>query len=199
MLAAHPGSVCHGQAPRPKQKREDTTVPTTSLRPVRRLRLLAVVQTALILASLGVPIGGHKGYGLALVMEVLSGVLTGAGFCLDHRREQLRRNSEPPDLGHFFLAIDPHLFMPLAEFTARVDRLIEQAKSGARVKGVDEILIPGEAELRARERSLKEGVLIRASAYRTLRRYAEEAGLTADLAVVRPLIAGSRTGIARQL
>jgi LDH2 family malate/lactate/ureidoglycolate dehydrogenase len=39
-------------------------------------------------AGLGIPIGGHKGYGLTLVMEVLAGVLTGAGFCRDHSSEQ---------------------------------------------------------------------------------------------------------------
>lgn len=136
-------------------------------------------------AGLGVPIGEHKGYGLALVLEVLSGVLSGAGFGLDHRREQVRQTSEPPDLGHFFFAIDPRLFMPPVEFTSRVERLIEETKTGRRAVAVDEILIPGEAELRSRDRSLQEGVLLRRSAYETLRRYAREAGLTAPLAVIR--------------
>ena len=65
-----------------------------------------------LVAGLGVPIGGYKGYGLALVMEVLSGVLSGSGFCLDHGREQLRQTGEPPNTGHFFMAIDPELFLP---------------------------------------------------------------------------------------
>ena len=63
-------------------------------------------------AGLGVPIGGHKGYGLALVLEVLAGVLSGAGFAADHRPEKLHLSSDAPDYGHLFIAIDPERFMP---------------------------------------------------------------------------------------
>ena len=100
------------------------------------------IDPADLAAGLGVPIGGHKGYGLALVLEALAGALSGAGFCTDHRREQMRNHSEPRDLGHFFMAIDPELFSPLAEFTARVDRMIEITKAGERAENVGEILIP---------------------------------------------------------
>ncbi len=94
-------------------------------------------------AGLGVPIGGHKGYGLAMAMEVLAGVLTGAGFGLDHRRENLHRPGQGSDIGHFFLAMDPEVFMPLAEFTERLGALFDQTKAGERAAGVGEILIPG--------------------------------------------------------
>jgi LDH2 family malate/lactate/ureidoglycolate dehydrogenase len=132
-------------------------------------------------AGLGVPIGGHKGYGLALIMEVLAGALSGAGFCRDHRREQIRQNSEPPDIGHFFLVIDPGILMPPAEFTSRVDRMIEQVKAGERAKGVDEIFIPGEAELRARERNIQQGVPLNSATYESLKKYGAEAGLKTEL------------------
>ena len=138
-----------------------------------------------LVAGLGVPIGGHKGYGLALVMEVLAGVLTGAGFGWDNRREHTPHMVKPANFGHFFLAIDPELFMPSPEFTARVDRLIEQTKAGKRADMVEEILIPGEAELRARERSLRQGVPLRPSTYHALRAYAEKAGLDTKLAIVK--------------
>jgi amino acid adenylation domain-containing protein len=136
-------------------------------------------------AGLGVPIGGHKGYGLTLVMEVLAGVLTGAGFGWDHRRGQTRQSAKPPDLGHFFMAIDPELFMPTAEFTARVDHLIEQTKAGERAENVEEILIPGEMEMRAREQNLREGVPLPPLIYHALRKYARKAGLDSVLTVVR--------------
>lgn len=135
-------------------------------------------------AGLGVPIGGHKGYGLTLVMEVLAGVLTGAGFCWDHRREPTRQSGAPPDFGHFFMAIEPELFMPVAEFTARVDRMIEQAKGGERAENVEEILVPGETEMRARTCNLREGVPLLASTYRALRKYREGTGLNTELVVV---------------
>jgi len=134
--------------------------------------------------GMGVPIGGHKGYGLTLVMETLAGVLSGAGFCLDHSRERMRETDLPLDLGHFFLALNPELFMPLAEFKARVDRMIDDVKSGERAEGVAEILLPGEAEMRARERNLREGVPLLPSAYRALLKYREEAGLDTELVTV---------------
>ncbi|MCW5978751.1 MAG: amino acid adenylation domain-containing protein [Bryobacteraceae bacterium] len=135
-------------------------------------------------AGLGVPIGGHKGYGLALVMEALAGALPGAGFGHDHRRERMRDHSELRDLGHFFLAIDPELFSPAAEFTARVDRMIEQAKSAERMEGVAEILVPGEAEMRARERNLERGVPLRPVTYEALLKHAASAGLSVRLDVI---------------
>jgi LDH2 family malate/lactate/ureidoglycolate dehydrogenase len=135
-------------------------------------------------AGLGVPIGGHKGYGLALVMEVLAGALTGAGFCSDHSREQLRLSGKAPDVGHFFMAIDPEILMPLTEFTIRVDRMIEQAKTGERAKDVEEILIPGEAELRAREENIQKGVPLRPVTYRALLKHGGKARLNTELVVV---------------
>jgi len=137
-----------------------------------------------LVAGLGVPIGGHKGYGLTLIMEVLAGVLTGAGFGWDNRREHTRNMVKPANFGHFFMAIDPELFLPSPEFTARVDRLIEQTKAGDRAEGAEEILIPGESELRARERSLREGVPLRHSTYQALRKYGVQAGLDTELTIV---------------
>jgi len=138
-------------------------------------------------AGLGVPIGGHKGYGLALVMEVLAGALTGAGFCSDHGREQMRQSANPPDVGHFFMAIDPEIFMPLADFTSRVDQMIEQAKTAERAEGVDEIFIPGEAELRAREQNIQKGVPLRPVTYRALLKHGGKARLNTELVVVQQL------------
>jgi amino acid adenylation domain-containing protein len=137
-----------------------------------------------LVAGLGVPIGGHKGYGLTLIMEVLAGVLTGASFGWDNRRDHTAKMTKPADFGHFFLAIDPELFLPNADFTARVDRLIEQTKAGERATGVEEILVPGEAELRARERSLRDGVPLRRSTYESLLKYARAAKLATELTVV---------------
>jgi amino acid adenylation domain-containing protein len=135
-------------------------------------------------AGLGMPIGGHKGYGLALVLEVLAGVLSGAGFSADHSREKLHGSSQAPDYGHFFIAIDPERFMPAAEFAARVDRMIDQTKHGEHAENIDEILIPGEMELRARDQSLKEGVRLRPSTHRALVSYGRQMGLGAELKLV---------------
>jgi amino acid adenylation domain-containing protein len=135
-------------------------------------------------AGLGVPIGGHKGYGLALVLEVLAGALSGAGFAADHSRDRLHGSSAPPDYGHMFIAINPERFMPASEFAARVDRLIDETKNGERAPHAQEILIPGEKELRTRDRSLKQGVRLLPSTYRALVTYGRDKRLGMTLDVV---------------
>ena len=130
----------------------------------------------------GVPIAEHKGYGLALVMEVLAGVLTGAGFCFDHGRETVRDEGKKPNLGHFFLAINPTLFMSADEFRARVDRMVDEIKSSQLAPGTREILVAGEIEMRNREANLKSGsVPLLPSTLRALETYREEAGLETRL------------------
>jgi len=83
------------------------------------------------------PFGGHKGFGLALMVEILAGVLTGAQF---GQNAGVVNGKE----GHFFLALNPDIFMPRAEFTARMDELLGWVKSGEKIEGVEEIVYPGE-------------------------------------------------------
>jgi len=95
------------------------------------------------LASLGSPHVPHKGFGLALFVDVLSGVLSGSGF------GQEVASGAP---GDFFWALDVEAFMPREEFLARMGALVDQVKQGERAPGVDELLVPGErGERRARE------------------------------------------------
>jgi len=133
---------------------------------------------------LGVPIAEHKGYGLTMVMEVLAGVLTRADFPWQHRDDRAARHTYEPNLGHFFMAINPELFMPRAEFLDRVDQMIEAAKASTKADGVAEILVPGELEMRARERNFNAGsVPLLPSTYKALLDYKQNAGLVAALQV----------------
>jgi LDH2 family malate/lactate/ureidoglycolate dehydrogenase len=95
------------------------------------------------LAPLGSPHAAHKGFGLALVVDALSGVLTGAGF------GQGVSTTAP---GNFLWALDVEAFMPGQEFLARMDEQIDQVKQSERAPGVDELVVPGErGERRLRE------------------------------------------------
>ena len=97
------------------------------------------------LASLGSPHAAHKGFGLALLVDALSGVLSGAGF------GQGVATAAP---GNFLWALDPEAFMPRADFEARMNALIAQIRGGERAPGVDELVLPGErGERRHRELS----------------------------------------------
>jgi len=91
-----------------------------------------------LMAPLGSPAAPHKGFGLALVIDALAGVLTGAAFARDLA-------SEPPTAGNTtFWALDVEAFMAREEFLARMEAQIDEVKAGERLAGVDELFVPGE-------------------------------------------------------
>lgn len=123
------------------------------------------------LAGLGIPLGapvaGHKGFGLAIAMEALAGALTGAGFGRQHTVE-VEAGPRPWDEGHFFLAIDPSVSMPLPEFKERVDRLIREVRASAPLAGGAPGYAPGERGWQRRDTALREGILLPGSVHRAL-------------------------------
>lgn len=91
-------------------------------------------------------IGEHKGYGLALVLEVLTGVLTGAGFGQQHAPERLAAPGTTHNLGHLFGVLDPAVWMPRDTFYDRMQQLREEITQAERAAGVKRIFLPGEIE-----------------------------------------------------
>ena len=131
--------------------------------------------------GLGVPMAEHKGYGLALLMEVLSGVLTGSKFGTDHEFRDGGGGSLD-DLGHFFMAIDPAIFMPIEQFKDRVEEMIRQIKSSRLAVGSSGVMVPGEPEWKARERNLAAGTVpLLETTYQTIAAHIEEQGLKTKL------------------
>ncbi|MFD2371544.1 Ldh family oxidoreductase [Brevibacillus sp. GCM10020057] len=109
-----------------------------------------------LLGSL-LPIGGAKGYGLAMFIDILCGLLTGAASGPDVK--SLYDNwTQPQNIGHVFLAVDVRRFWPLAVFQDRMDAYIREIKSVPRQAGVAEILIPGEIEGRKMREQKANGV-----------------------------------------
>jgi len=98
------------------------------------------------------PFGRHKGYGLALFVDILGGILTGAGC------------TSMPDYdggnGTFLMTIDPRTFRPLADFKAYVDQLFTAIKEVSLAPDVEEILIPGEIEYRTQAQREREGIFV---------------------------------------
>jgi LDH2 family malate/lactate/ureidoglycolate dehydrogenase len=138
-------------------------------------------ELAQALSGLGVPLGapaaGHKGFGLAFAMEVLAGALTGARVGREHTAE-VDTGPRPWDEGHFFLAIDPSLAMPIAEFKARIDRMICEVRETRSANGEAAFHAPGELAARRREEALRDGIQLPASIWRRLRECATERGIT---------------------
>jgi LDH2 family malate/lactate/ureidoglycolate dehydrogenase len=108
---------------------------------------------AAALEGLLAPAGGHKGFGLALMFEVLTGVL--AGMAYGPNVGALEDHSSAQEVSHFLLALDPAAYLPLEQFTDRIDSLIEQIGSNPPTPGVERPYAPGEqgfARAAARER-----------------------------------------------
>lgn len=111
---------------------------------------------------------GYKGFGLALAVEVLSGILSAAGCAYE---------AEKKGNGVFFQAIDIASFVPVDEFKRRVDSLTKTAKSCKLRPGFDEILIPGEPELRTEKKRLKEGIYVPEKTWQEIRSIGTKMGL----------------------
>lgn len=105
------------------------------------------------------PMAGHKGYGLALLVEVLAGVLSGAAVTREVKG-WIGQLAEPPGTGHCFIAIDVSKFMPIGVFKQRMDGMIRHIKASPKAKGAERIWLPGEMEWERRKVALREGVLL---------------------------------------
>ena len=103
------------------------------------------------------PLGGPKGSGLSMAVDILAGVLTGAGFgpSVNNMYENW---AEPQNVGHFFIAIDIERFIPLASFTDRIGQYIDLMKAEPKAPGVTEILHAGEVEHRLEAKRRRDGI-----------------------------------------
>lgn len=101
------------------------------------------------------PIAGHKGYGLAVMVDVLSTMLSGAAYGTDIG---LFSKLQTENTGFFIILIDPSRFMPIEDFKQSVDRYVGMMKNSRKAEGVDEIFVPGEIEYRKFEENRQKGV-----------------------------------------
>lgn len=108
------------------------------------------------------PFGGVKGSVLGTLMDLLSGVLTGANFGGDVKSLYFD-HSGPQNVGHLFFAIRPDLFMSLSDFGARMDEFYTRIKALPRAAGVDEIMLPGEPEQRREDQRRRDGIPVTAN------------------------------------
>jgi LDH2 family malate/lactate/ureidoglycolate dehydrogenase len=124
------------------------------------------------------PFGGHKGYALCLLVDLLGGALAGHGCtCLP---EFTGGN------GVFILVLDIEAFRPLAEWQDTADRLFDRVKACPAAPGFEQVMIPGEPELAAKARRLRDGIEIDDSTWQEIVRVAREAGVEVDGTARRP-------------
>lgn len=127
------------------------------------------------------PMAEHKGYAIAAMVDMMSGVLTGGGFLSAVHSPY--KTAEKSNCGHFMLAINIGAMQPLAEFNARMEQFVAEIKSVPLAQGFDEVFYPGEMEARNDARNRKQGIQYPDDTIADLKRIAAETGLQALLPI----------------
>lgn len=103
------------------------------------------------------PIGGHKGYGLALIVDLLAGLLSGAAY-LTHVKSWVDDPDEPQNLGHFFILIDTEQLGGAAWLASRMADFAAILHGSQPANPSAPVIVPGEIEMDRHDRQLKDGV-----------------------------------------
>jgi LDH2 family malate/lactate/ureidoglycolate dehydrogenase len=111
----------------------------------------------LALKGVMLPFAGPKGSGLAMMIDILGGVMSGSAFAGDIRDMNFDFEA-PQDVGHFMMGWKIDSFIDLPEFNSRMETLITRVKALKPAAGFSEVMYPGEPEARAYEKHLATGV-----------------------------------------
>jgi len=129
------------------------------------------------------PLGGYKGSGLAMMVEILCAVLGGGAMSTEVGG--IRFRGKTVRVSQTFLAIDIARFMPVEEFTARVEKLVGMMKTTPPAPGYDEVLVAGDPEWRIEAERSKNGIPIAEGNWDSLCKAAARVG------VASPMIGGA--------
>jgi LDH2 family malate/lactate/ureidoglycolate dehydrogenase len=116
--------------------------------------------------------GSHKGYGLAILVEILCGVLTGTITAL---------NVDQDPRGHFFGAIRIDSFRPVAEFKRDMDSLIRELKSTPPIAGQERVYVAGEIEFETAQERAEHGIPLHRTVLKGLREVSEQLSVPYEL------------------
>ena len=129
------------------------------------------------------PMGDYKGLGLAYVVDILSGLITGGVF--SHEMKSMYANPTEPSLtGHFFIAIDIEAIMGKEEMKDRMQSYYRRLKETPMWKEGGEMLFPGELEYRKEQERRRDGIPIPVKTYEELLDLKRNCGLLSDLTLV---------------
>jgi ureidoglycolate dehydrogenase (NAD+) len=122
------------------------------------------------------PFGGHKGYGLALFVELLCSVLTGSPYG-QHIPAMYGNLTVPRNLGHLFGTLRADSFVSLDEFKTRAKNLADDMRQTTPAPGFKEVLVPGDIEFRNQAKIDREGVDLDASIIEQLKKLGDKLGV----------------------
>ena len=118
------------------------------------------------------PIGDYKGYGLSLITDILTGVLTGSLF-----GAQVFQDDENYDVAHTMIAVNVEAFMSAKEFGERLERLIADVLGAPPIDPARPVRLPGQAEQERARHRLKHGIPMDPNTVVRLRALAEDLGV----------------------
>ena len=124
-------------------------------------------------------LGGHKGYGLAMMVDILSAILSNANYGAKQEGLMSMRK-EPSNVGHFFMAVRVDGFRPVAEFGQTMDEALTAIKDSPKAKGQDRIFIHGEPEFEFEDERKKLGIPLHPQVVMNLTNLAKAAGIKAE-------------------
>jgi LDH2 family malate/lactate/ureidoglycolate dehydrogenase len=133
------------------------------------------------------PLGGPKGSGLAIMLDILTGVLTGAEF--GARMPRMYDDPQPQRVGHMFSAISVEAFMPTSEFLSRMDQKERETREGPPAPGFERVSMPGDGTHERIARHREEGIPLTDEVYADLLAAAERYGVpskTLDMGRISP-------------
>jgi LDH2 family malate/lactate/ureidoglycolate dehydrogenase len=133
------------------------------------------------LGGAGEEFSGHKGYGMGLMVEILSAVLPGAAFLTSVYPKDAQGNPLPANLGHFFGAWRLDAFRPAEEFKADMDIFIRELRKGDVAEGAKRIYVHGEKEFEEADRRSEQGIPLESKVEASLRKIAADLGVRYDL------------------
>ena len=102
--------------------------------------------------------GGHKGFGIGLLVEIMSGLLADSSFGATENSDSELTGFERVTKGASFVVLDVGRFLPVDEFRARVDQLIADVHASALAPGTERIYVPGEIEAERRDQRRRDGI-----------------------------------------
>lgn len=126
--------------------------------------------------GLMLPFGQHKGYGISLIVNILTGLLSG-GAVSTEIVDMYSDFQRPQDVCYLMGALDIARFVPLSEFKKRMDDLIRKMKGSKRMEGVERIYVPGEKEFLEEEKRRKEGIPVPEAQIGEFKKMAQDLGL----------------------
>lgn len=125
------------------------------------------------------PIGGYKGYGITLMMDLLAGVLANSSY--GPRTKGLDVVDAVAGVGHAFMAVDIAAFDDVNAFRERMDRYIEELKGSSKAKGSTEIYMPGEPEFLEERTRKQTGISLHINIVRDLEKLGKDTGVFLEL------------------